>query len=696
MKKNYFILAATAITMMVSCADESFVGDQEALNATGDGAISFNLNTPAMTRADKVGSDAATDLSNQFIVYAEKDETADGAAPVTDGSTTHQLVFQNYKVAWTNNSAYTTTSNTKNWEYVGEKWTAEEQGNITTSTTDDQTIKYWDWGAGTYTFTAVSALPTDISSGKVKITKTTAATSGNKVYDKGYSVVLTAAADLDKLFFSERKVITKTNNTDRDATNAYGGNVTLRFHNAASKVRVAMYETVPGHSVTINKFTVDSDGDDPAFGDMVNDVTTNFAANFQNCAEGTAGTLTVKYYNSGDLINHPTVSFSGTAAKVLALGDQLQAGVTIGSAITGINGATYDRLDGDGDGQPDYTTIFPKENNTQNLKLKVSYTLTAPVTGETITVTNATAEVPAEYLKWKPGYAYTYIFKVSDNTNGSTGTPGTNPAGLYPITFDAIEMVDADGLAEYITTVSEPSITTFGVKDGKYSVGQSEYAAGTVVYATAMDGSSLATLSASNMNLYTVTGTGDLTEAGVAEALIEKPTMTKAQVDLAKVIPAASSFTEYVNTVPAEDGTTLDMDGTNNMAAKFTTATGVKYAIVYEKTAATYVWGTGSTCANQAALDALKDAAVDGKLYTTDQCTTEASYTWSSAETVYYTANAAKYGTDGAFTNAGNVYAAPGSVATPAASRADGDTPYYKPIKVKDKGVYTVKVVTCP
>ena len=142
-----------------------------------------------------------------------------------------------------------------------------------------------------------------------------------------------------------------------------------------------------------------------------------------------------------------------------------------------------------------------------------------------------------------------------------------------------------------------------------------------------------------------------------------------------------------------------NMDGTNNKAAKFTTASSTKYALVYQKDGATptYVWGTGSTCEDQAALDALKGASVDGKLYTDDQCTSEvASYIWADNVTVYYTANAAKYATDGDFTNAGNVYTAPGSVATPAASRADGNTLYYKPIEVKTMGTVVVKIVTCP
>lgn len=598
MKKN-LLIAAIAITALASCSSDEFVGDTGPQTSSGTvGAISFNMNTQAITRADKSGSAAATDLSNQFIVYAEKDETADGAAPATG-----KLVFQNYKVAWTDNSAYTTTSNTKNWEYVGLQWTSNEQSHITTSTTDAQTIKYWDWGANSYTFTAISAKPTDISNGYVTITKTTAATTGNKVYDKGYSIALTANADLDKLFFSERKVITKSNNTDRTQNNTYGGNVTLRFHNLASKVRVAMYENISGYSVTINKFSVDDDGGaTPAFENMTDEKTANFAANFQNFAAGVPGTLTVKYQNSGTTENYPTVSFSGTgnANDVLTLGDQLKANVTIGTSVTD---ATYDKA------EKAYTNVFPKEDNTQNLKLKVSYTLTAPVTGETIVVTDATAEIPANYLQWKLGYAYTYIFKISDNTNGSTGTPGTNPAGLYPITFDAIETVDADGSAEYITTVSAPSITTFGVNSstGKYVTGGSEYAAGNDIYATFTEGSAvknpeLGGSGAQHVNVYKVTTvnatTFPITEASVAEAIAANESNAM-NVDI-YTYDGTSTYTKVTDATTLDASTTYyKSDGTKNPGEVGYTSTtavvDVDYVIVKIKATNITTYNTDDT-----------------------------------------------------------------------------------------------------
>jgi hypothetical protein len=517
--KKKLLFAAIALTAMASCTEDSFVGEQSQQEANAsEGAISFNLNVPGVTRADKTGSDAATDLGGKFYVWGIKNEggsSGDGIATASTGN----LVYNNYVVEWSDNSAMTSTSNTEGWEYVNKNLTAAEIACITpngeTASAVTQTIKYWDFGAYDYTFYAFSADPSDLNatvgSAKVQVVKDVSVNSPKTVYDKGYTVTLAADANLDKLFFSERVNITASANTERRLDNTYGGNVTFRFHNGSTKVRVAMYETIPGYSVTIDKFLVDNDGTDPTFAAMDDEVTTNFAANLQNSKKGDAGTLTVTYNSeAGATQNWPILSFvpaSGNKNKVLALGDGLKATIVLGTSITG---ATYDKEDNLSTTGIDesYTSVFPNETNSQNLKLKVNYTLTAvdnsgnATTGETIKIEGATAEIPAAYLKWKPGFAYTYIFKISDNTNGSSGQ---GVVGLYPITFDAVEVVAEDGTAEYITTVSEPSITTFGVNSstGKYVHGGNEYAAGSDIYATIMDGSTVATPTlGTNVNLY--------------------------------------------------------------------------------------------------------------------------------------------------------------------------------------------------
>ena len=614
--------AALALVLFAGCSDNDYVGDKSLLeNNGGGGAISFTSGMPSITRAagDKTGADAAADLNNQFYVYAIKNESTDGAGNVGSGN----LVFNNYVVKWTDNTAYTTTSNTKNWEYVGYTLSAKEQANVTTnSAAVAQTVKYWDFGAADYTFYAFSALPADIEGDKVQVAKVqnkkTTDDPAHTVYDNGYTVALTAAASLDKLFFAERNVISTSANTDRTQTNTYGGNVTFRFHNVTTKVRVAMYETVPGYSVTIKKFSVDNDGTNPTFGDMTDNVTANFAANLQNNASGTAGNMAVTYVSSGTNINYPSISFTPTAAAacVLNLGTGLKENVIIGTNATE---ATYDK------DEKAYTSVFPNESNAQNLKLKLSYTLTAPGTGETIEVTDKTAEIPANYLKWKPGFAYTYIFKITDDA-------------LYPITFDAIEVVDGDGVAEYITTVSNPSITTFGVKESKYTAEKNEYEAGSDIYATIMDAGNVVNPTlGTNVNVYLATTTDatnfPITEASVAESLAELSTGTRKITCTPKNADATTSFTAApakVTTVPAEDGTTKTINALKLTGAAATTAT-TALVVEYIKTPATYNTETVAIT-DQAELTA---ALATSKLYTNSAGTTEASATYDGEATYF-------------------------------------------------------------
>lgn len=642
MKKFYFL--AMAFVALASCTNDEFVGENTSPTVgNADGAISFNLNVPNVTRADQTGSTAATTLGNTFYVYGIKSESSDGAGNV---GATH-TVFKNYVVKYGANTAYTTTSNTKDWEYVGKALTSNEAAKITVNEgTGAQTIKYWDYAAPDYTFYAFSAKSEDIEGSKISIGKNQTVTSS--VYNNGYTVTLNGA-DIDKLFFSERVKIAKSTGTDRTAVNAYGGNVTFRFHNAASKVRVAMYETIDGYSVTIDKFTVADDQSNPTFDQMDDDVTANFAANLTNSKGTDTGTLTVTYYDDTNNAteNHPILSYSPTsgANKVLSLGTNLKATTVLGTIITN---PTYDQTSGL------YTSVFPNKDNNQNLKLKMTYTLTAPGTGETITVTNATAEIPAAYLKWKPGFAYTYIFKISANTNGSSGTPGTDPVGLYPVTFDAMATVTEDGIAEYITTVSEPSITTFGVKNGKYVTGKADYETGTDIYATIMDGSSVADFTfnsnaAGGVNVYKVSSSDatnfPVNEASVAESLREisvgakKITCTNVNADATTNFGAVPA---KVTTVPGED----DVD----ITIKALKLTGVKeagtYAVEYVKTPATYHTQV-VPIADQEALD-----IYTGTLYTNEDGTAEASATY------------------------------------------DSGTTYYKRTAVKDVGVYAYKIIT--
>ena len=555
MKK--YALFVTALVALASCSSDEFVGNQELGEANGNAPISFNFAVPTITRADNEGADAAAKLNNQFIIYGEKNEES-GDAP-TDGN----LVFQNYQVNYLGNTAYTTTSNTMNWEYVGYSHSEEYVSNISTTTDEVQTIKYWDYGATNYVFTAVSAKPDDITNGLVKIAKTT---SGSTVYDKGYVVTLAASTDgttypsLADLYFSDRNVIAKSAGTDRNAKNTYGGNATMKFRNSLSQVRVGMFETVPGYEITAISFKVTNDdeaknaSDEDAFGAICPNVS---ASNFE-------GSITVTYFDATntDTENQPKLTItpgSGLSNTDLILGTNINGISTTAPLATTSAAPTYD-TDGGA-----YTAVLPQISNTDSLVLKVDYTLYNSVTKETITVEDATATVPAAYVAWKPNYKYTYLFKISDNTNGHTGG-STDPAGLYPISFDAVEVVAEDGQAEYITTVSEPSITTFGVKDGKYVYGGSEYAAECDIYATFVEDGNVVKPTSDNYKVYTVTTTDattyPITEASVAESVAQGPsTITTSIYTL-----DGTTYTQVTDATTLTTGTTYYKADANNVA----------------------------------------------------------------------------------------------------------------------------------
>ncbi len=543
---------------LAACADD-ICND---IRGSEGGDISFSMGVAPITRAT-TGATAADLLGGAFYVYGIKNE----GAVVQDGS---NVVFQNYKVAYTDGSANTSTTNRSGWEYVGQSLSdTEAQHLLPNICTTPQTVKYWDANASSYTYYAFAVGNDDLKSGKVTVTKTTS--NNYNVYLNGYTMAVTADADPSAYYIANRLPVSQSDISSSATIN--GSNVTLSFRNAMAKVRVGMYETIPGYSVTIDAFRV-ADRSAPVFGQMTTEVTDKFAANLQGDKPGKAGTVTVVYndQNSGEE-NTPEVLFDpedSSKENVLYLGENLKGGTILGSsAIT----AVYDSDD------KTFTAVYPMENNLSNLKLKVDFTLTSTV-GETIRVTDATAEIPSAYLRWRPGCAYTYIFKISDQTNGMVGSL----TGLHPITLDAVVVEDAES-KELISTVTpdDNNIVTIGFdpETKMVTAGLDEYSVGNIVYASFIISGSLATPSNTNTHLYMVT-TDDpdnypVTEGAVAgyiDDYLADNTLVDQHVTVYKTDVADDDF---VSAVPLGNGT----DDTQSLPAlKWTAARGV-YAVEY-------------------------------------------------------------------------------------------------------------------
>lgn len=566
---KYLIIAASALAL-AGCSSDDFLGDGSG-NGQNSAAIQFGGGTTKTHRATSTGVYKIKNLkANGFWVYGTKHSNDEDNTATND-----QAVYTNYYLNYKDGTANNTQSNTAGWEYVGVDNT-KYRDNVTPKVDAAQTIKYWDYSAKAYTFYAATANPADVQEGKVTINKITEDAAGS-VYTKGYEVTLKDGASWDELYFADRKVINKPTTTAtplHGADDVYGGEVNFTFRNALTKVRVAMYEIIPGYSVTIDKFYYTKDGEAA----QTTGATDKFTADANNTplVTSTEGvTYKVVYYDeteaSGQLVNQPKMlpNATGKGAKktVLELGDNLKANKELSTIITK---PTYDTDGGK------YTLFMPQADNNQTLSLKVDYTLTSlDGSGEKIQVKGATAVIPAKYLCWRPNYAYTYLFKISDNTNGSTGGTG-DPAGLYPITFDASVVETETGNVEYISAMGTATITTFAVKNKLYQHDKADYENGSDLYATVVDkDKKTVTLAATNTKVYKLTDTG-AAATNLSEALVAN-WVDNGKTNYYTVV--ATDNNSFVSSVPTEDGKTISLDPAT--ALKIANVEAGKYVIEY-------------------------------------------------------------------------------------------------------------------
>ena len=552
MKRNYLTFAALASIALASCTNDELAGDSlEVSNPEAPQAIAFSSGFKNISRADLYGSDAAAKLGNKFVVYGTKhisqeDKTADN----------DKVVFNNFQVVYTPNTAGTAASNSSDWDYLGLQ--------AYDATPTSQGIKYWDYNAAKgHTFYAFSSsdisFPKNTTDNKVQVTKVTE--DGTSLYNKGYAVTLKSGANLNNLYFSDRVEVAKD---DYDKT------VNFTFRNIGAKLRIGFYETIPGYSVKIDRFFVDDDATAAVttFPAMNNKKEDGFYASLQNVKSGVEQTLNVTYYSSGTEINrpkfgNPTADYDytlklGTADDIIN-----KTLATTSSAPTWVAGAAVDNY---------YIPIYPFEGNTNPMLLKLDFTMTATDgSNDVIEVKGARAIVPAQYVQWKSNFAYTYIFKISDKTNGTTGEVDTNgdptdPEGLKPITFDAITVDVTEERQETISSISTNSITTYA--EGKIV---NEYTASKPIYVSISNTSTGAVI--------TPSGLGDTD--GKAQVYKLNKAATEAEV-LAQLTGSPMGITfdaqtaTVETTVPLTDGTTPSIAN-----VKFTPSAADTYAYVY-------------------------------------------------------------------------------------------------------------------
>ena len=270
----------------------------------------------------------------------------------SSGST--ETVMKNFTVNYISNSAGSTTTNSRGWEYVNQQ--------PDDNTKPEQSVKYWDFDVTDYRFFgyAGSGVATTYSS----------SASANPSVSLSFTANA-ASADLNLSGENPDQVPLYSKlwyKSGTDLATESTQPVQLVFLQPYVKVRFLFKQSESEDYVLMN----------PCFRPKV---TSKIIA--------TAGTFTVTYPMTGATEESWSVTGGTTSLP---------------------NGFEQDYYEDDND--PDnagkWYVVLPAHADSQG-----SYTLSVKVNGE-----DKTTVVPAQYMEWRPGYEYTYIFKITDG-----GTP---------------------------------------------------------------------------------------------------------------------------------------------------------------------------------------------------------------------------------------------------------------------------------
>lgn len=437
------LFAVCAIWVLGGCsdklADASSVVTPPSQDTLGIPVL-FGPSSKGITRAEITGASAAGLLDSTFVVGGYK-----GNMTASVGS----MVFDNFVVKYYANTANTTESNACNWEYVGQ----DRIKHAIDKGVTQQDVKYWDYTKAQYDFIAWSAGKVQpvfeypdhgIQSGCVYVSAINPRTATGA--DGTAYTIQGLAADLEGCYVADLVTVKNGN---------YGSPVTIKFRSLCSKVRLGIYETIPGYSVKNVRFY-------KAAGEALPEDAGVSRLFSPSDIIYNAGTCAV-YYPTVDRpadpdnnVAHIRYDVAFGNSNVVDFGSLNYTTAEDGEKTTGavFLGRTSATASLAGDAENNYyTTCLPNENGV-SLCLRVDYTLEG-IDGvdETIEVKGATATIPADYTRWKSGYAYTYLFKITDQTNGHTGIydptkpdddpVNSDPVGLYPISFDAV-VVDTE------------------------------------------------------------------------------------------------------------------------------------------------------------------------------------------------------------------------------------------------------------
>ena len=317
-----------------------------------------------------------------------------------------------------------------------------------------QYVKYWDKSAATTCFYAYAPYVGSDTPGErvTYVDGTKQSATGEDTYVMNFPNGTIEAGYDDASKYEFMYASTTVSSGD------YGHDVSLDFKRLVAKVNIKFWEEVPGYKVRILDLkegtykgvqaaaSIKEDGQGQ-YGYKGGKYYTSNGAKIQFVNGAQSGSI--KQYDGATATNAvPLVFDAPTAAKIGENRPEASASATTYYAIP--KGAAANVLSDD-----DYYSATGAAPDADlaltGFTFHVTYELTAEDTGEHIIVKNATVHVPYNYCNWDMNKHYTYIFKITSNSNGSTEpNPSIDPTDpevptietLYPIVFDNCTIQD--------------------------------------------------------------------------------------------------------------------------------------------------------------------------------------------------------------------------------------------------------------
>ena len=481
MKKSLYF-AATAL-LAASCASDEIVEETSNGYAPETKApISFITNQKNITRAttplQKAGhynfgvfayknTEAVNNIMNNYLV-GYSDETnkigyAFGAGQTTAGDAAGEL---NGKSMWQYEGL-----GSAEYDYTGgEGYYTKDQTDYM-SNVDKQYLRYWDMASANTMFYAYSPY---VNGGSTA------------TYDNSTKVMTildgTLVAGMNNPTAYEFMVAA----TQVDKAN-YGHDVALNFKRLNAKVNIKFWEDIDGYSVRIVDLKEGNATATPPVtgykGVQAKPATCTGTPN----QTGATYTVAEYYTKSGATIDFSTYT---NPTITMATGTKTSDALVFAAPTADAIGTTRALASASDD---TYYAI-PKGAATTGtdcgFTFHVSYELTS-TTGEKILVKDARVFVPATVCNWAANTHYTYIFKITKGSNGSTESdPTIDPndpdvpteTGLYPIVFDNCTVEDYaenesdhvisenTGLVNYSVHLDNYSMTLASATDVVYSL----------------------------------------------------------------------------------------------------------------------------------------------------------------------------------------------------------------------------------